>query len=535
MKKWMVVIVLALAQFVMVLDSTVMNVSISTIVKDLNTTVSALQACITFYTLTMAALMLLGSKICSKLGLLKAFAIGSVIYGIGSLITGLSQSVGMLFLGWSVIEGLGAVLVIPAIAAIIATNYKGKDRITAFAVIGGVSGVAAALGPLIGGLFTTYLSWRYVFIAETVIMILVLLFSRRFKAAYAVSKDKIDFVSAALSSTGMVLVVFGMLQSKTWGWVRPLSKPEIAGHAIAPLGISIVSYLILFGLILLKLFIDRQHKMIADGRKPFINVDLFKTKALKAGMTVLASQYLITAAVFFIVPVYLQMLLGLDALKTGIKILPLSFGLIIFSVLGSKLATKKSPKYIVRLGQYLLIAGVGFLLFAINPTLTGYAFGVAMFAVGSGLGLLASQLGSVNMSSAPESESSEIGGLQGTYQNIGSSLGTALIGSVLILSLTSGFINETNSSNLPTNVKQYIKTNSQTGVQIVPVSSVESYALSKGLSQQEASEVTSNYETAQVTGLKESVFFLLALAILSVFLSKNLPSEVVGATPRKSD
>lgn len=163
MNKWSAVVILAIAQFVMILDSTVMNVSISTIVEDLDTTVNALQGAITLFTLTMAALMLIGAKLGTKWGLLRTFVIGSIIYGIGSLITGLSPNIAILTAGWSIIEGTGAVLVIPAIAALVAVNYKGRDRVTAFAIIGGVSGIAAAAGPLIGGFMTTYLSWRYVF------------------------------------------------------------------------------------------------------------------------------------------------------------------------------------------------------------------------------------------------------------------------------------------------------------------------------------------------------------------------------------
>ena len=215
MKKWYAVIVLAFAQFVMVLDSTVMNVSIMTVVKDLDTTVNAMQSAIAFYTLTMAALMLIGAKLCARLGLLKAFAIGSIIYGIGSTITAFSQNFAMLFVGWSVIEGIGAVLVIPAIAALVATNYQGKDRVTAYAIIGGISGAAAAAGPLIGGFMTTYLSWRYVFACEVVIMIGVILASKPLKSLAANRSIKIDFWSAVLSSTGLVILVFAFLQSKT--------------------------------------------------------------------------------------------------------------------------------------------------------------------------------------------------------------------------------------------------------------------------------------------------------------------------------
>jgi MFS family permease len=530
--KWLVVAILALAQFVMVLDSTVMNVSISKVVQDLNTTVSALQSAITFYTLTMAAFMLLGAKLCAKWGLLRAFVIGSVVYGIGSLLTGLSPNITTLFLGWSIIEGLGAVLVIPAIAALIAINYKGKDRVVAYAIIGGISGAAAAAGPLIGGFMTTYLSWRYVFIAETIVMLFVLIMSRRFEDTSKPLKIKIDLPSVFLSVTGMVLLVYGMLQSKTWGWITPMAKPSINGHSIAPLGISIVAYLIIGGLFVMKLFIDRQTKLENLKRNPLVQVSMLKIAQLQSGLAVLMSQYVVTAAVFFVVPIYLQMVLGLDALKTGIKIFPLSVALIIFSILGSKMVNRKTPKQIVRVGQWLLVVGSVCLLAAIDPELTGYAFALSMFAVGAGLGLLASQLGAVNMSAVDESKSSEVGGLSGTFQNLGSSFGTALIGSMMVLALTSSFMSSiTNNPSLPDNVKSSISEKAQqTGVPIVSAASVEQSALSNGLSEQQASQLSSDYESSQLFGLKRAIFVLIIITLLSIMLSKSIPDKVIKSS-----
>lgn len=525
MKKWSVVAVLSLAQFVMVLDSTVMNVSISSVVKDLNTSVSGLQTAITFYTLTMAAFMLIGAKLCSKLGLLKAFAIGSVVYGLGSLITGFSQNITQLFVGWSVIEGLGAVLVIPAIASLIAVNYKGKDRVVAFALIGGISGAAAAAGPLIGGYVTTYLSWRYVFIAETAIMAIVLLLSRKFKATKPTTKQKLDPTSVLLSVAGMTTLVYGMLQSKVWGFIEPMSKPSINGHEVAPLGISVCAYLVVGGIMLLKLFFDRQQLLESTERNPLLRVSMLSIDRLRAGLSVLMSQYIVIAAVFFVVPIYLQMVIGLDALETGMRILPLSIALIVFSILGTKLTLRRSPKQIVRIGQVLLVIGIGFLLQAINPELTGYAFGAAMFAVGAGLGLLASQLGNINMSSVKQDMTSEVGGLQGVFQNLGSSFGTAFIGSVLVASLTTGFVSNIDHSNLPSNIKVYIKNNTQAGVQIVPSDSVEGYAISKGATTSQAAQISSDYEAAQLSGLKKSISMLAILATLSLLLSRNIPRQ----------
>lgn len=526
MKKWSVVAILAVTQFVMVLDSTVMNVSISTVVADLHTTVNAMQAAITFYTLTMAAFMLLGAKLGAKWGLLRAFVIGSVIYGIGSLITGISQNITQLMLGWSFIEGFGAVLVIPAIAALVAVHYQGKDRVTAYAIIGGISGAAAAAGPLIGGIVTTYLSWRYVFIAEAVILAGVLIFSRSFTPTKPTTTEKIDIPSAVLSAFGMGILVYGMLQSKVWGWVKPIGAPTINGHEITPLGISVVAYMLVIGALLLWVFYVRQQKLEAAKANPLVQVSMFHSPQLRAGLGVLTAQYMITGAIFFVVPIYLQMIFGLDALQTGLRILPLSVALIVFSMIGSRMTAKKSPHYIVRFGQILLIGGAVFLLAAINEDLTGILFAISMFALGAGLGLLASQIGNVSMSAVDQDKSSEVGGLLGTFQNFGSSLGTALIGSILVASLTTGFLSSVSTSTLSASTKATIDANVKTA-EIVPVSDVAGYAVARGASQPEADEIANLYKDAQLEALKEALFFLVVLSVVSIPLSRGIPKKII--------
>lgn len=527
MKKWIPVIVLAFAQFVMVLDSTVMNVSISTVVKDLNTSVSSMQAAITFYTLTMASLMLLGGKLGDIWGRKKALMIGAVVYALGSFITAISQGFTMLFVGWSVIEGLGAVLVIPAIAALTATNYKGKDRVKAFAIIGAVAGGAAAAGPLIGGYVTTYLSWRYVFLSEVVIMAGVILCMKFIMDAPKIKNPpKIDIASVLLSASGLILFVFGLLQSKTWGLVEPRKIPQINGHDIAPLGISIVAYLILAGLIVLYVFYRRQQKLETEKKNPLVMVSMLHIPQLRSGLGVLMAQYLVIGAVFFIIPVYLQMTLGLDALQTGLRIMPLSIALVLASVMGAKFADRMSPKRIIRIGQLSLSAGVLVLLGSIDIQLRKPLFSIGMFIVGAGVGLLASQIGNVNMSAVSEKESSEVGGLQGVFQNLGSSLGTAVIGSVMVGALTTAFVANVGASTLPSNVKNYVNTNSTAGVQIVSVAEVEAYAQSQGLSQSESQEVANTYADSQIQALKHALFALFAISILTIALSRNIPDKV---------
>lgn len=528
MKNWPVVAILGSAQFVMVLDGTVMNVSISTVVEDLDTSVDAMQAAITFYTLTMAALMLLGAKLGDVWGRRRAFVIGSIVYAIGSLTTALSPNVVVLFLGWSIIEGMGAVLVIPAIAALIADNYEGHARVAAYAIIGAASGAAVAAGPLIGGFVTTYFSWRYVFVAEVVIMGFVVLFSRRVTDRAGARPVRIDLLSVLLSAAGLVFVVYGMLQSKTWGWVIPLHPPIVNGVPITPLGVSMTTWFVLAGAALIWAFVVRQRHLVEQGRPPLVDVTLFRILRLRSGLTVLLAQYAMTAGLFFMMPVYLQMTLGLDALQTGIRIFPLSISLILFSILGTRLALTWSPRRIIRIGQVLLVLASFLLLGAVDIELQSPAFGVGMFVAGAALGLLASQIGNVNMSSVGEDQSSEVGGLQGVFQNLGSSLGTALIGSVLIGTLATSFASGVAASDLPQDTQAVVTEATQGGVDIVPAASVPDLAREAGLDDAEAAELERVYANSQIESLRVSLVALIVIALLSLFFSRGIPTEVAG-------
>lgn len=526
MKKWLPIIILAAAQFVMVLDSTVMNVSISNVANDLNTTISGMQAAITLYALTMAALMLTGGKLGDIWGRRRAFIIGSIVYAAGSLITAISPSLIVLLFGWSLVEGLGAVLVIPAIASLVATNYSGKDRVVAFSIIGAIAGLAAAVGPIIGGFVTTYFSWRYVFAAETLVMIIVLIFVGKIRDFELLKKPKLDLMSVFLSAIGMSFLVFGVLQSKTWGWIKPLTKPVVDGNEIAPLGVSLVAYFILIGIIILWLFWGRQSSLAKRGKDALLKVSLLSISVLKSGLRVLLSQYFVIASLFFVVPVYLQTILGYDALQTGIKLLPLSIGLVIFSVIGSKLSTKKSSKQIVRYGQLAMSLGALLLLGAVQPELKSVLFALGFLIAGSGFGLLASQIGNVNMSSVEKNDQAEVGGLQGMYQNLGSAFGTALVGSLFIASLTTGFVNSVQSApDLSEQTKSAIIAKSETGVAIVSEQQVNDYIISNGGSESTANTVGKLYIDSQIEALRQALFFVFAASLLSYVVSKGLPDR----------
>src|SRR5215471_18343540 len=212
---------LAAGQFLMTLDTSVMNVSIATVAHDVGTDVTGIQVAITLYTLVMAALMITGGRVGKLLGRTRAFMIGCLIYGTGTITTALAPNLGVLILGWSVLEGVGAALILPAIVGLVAANFARPDRPRAYGLVASAGAIAVAAGPLIGGLFTTYLSWRYVFAGEVLVVLIILAFTRRIADTPVERGVRLDLVSTVLSALGLALIVYGILRAGTWGFVQP--------------------------------------------------------------------------------------------------------------------------------------------------------------------------------------------------------------------------------------------------------------------------------------------------------------------------
>jgi EmrB/QacA subfamily drug resistance transporter len=535
-RRWLPLIILAAAQFVMVLDSSVMNVSISQIVADLDTTVTGVQAAITAYTLVMAAFMLVGAKLGDIWGRDRAFALGLAVYGLGSLTTALSPNLYVLLLGWSLVEGLGAVLVIPAIAALTAANYEGKERAFAYGIIGGVAGAAIAVGPVIGGWVTTYYSWRLVFVGEVVIVLAILLVRKRMQPAPRPGNPpRLDFVGAALSAAGLGLIVFGILQSSKWGWLRPLDAPTIGGREITPLGFSLVPFLIVGGVFLLWFFSIWEERRERLSQDTLLERALLGIKSLRAGLSTLMSQQLVLMGTFFVLPVYLQVVLGLDAFETGKRLLPMSVTMLIAALAGPRLAARLAPRLVVQVGLVAVVIAALVLVGTIDVELNETSFKLSLALFGVGAGLMMSQLGNVIMSSAPPGKTNEAGGLQGTAQNLGASLGTALIGSVLLTGLLTGFstrIAENPALSEP--VRAEITAATEQGIEIVTTEQANAAAISAGLSPTEADAVTADYADAQLDALKKAMLAVALLALLSLLFTRRLPGKPATAEPERS-
>nr|WP_223242888.1 MFS transporter [Streptomyces sp. CBMA123] len=518
--------VLGLAQFLMVLDASVMNVSISQLVSDFDTEVTAIQAVITLYTLVMAAFMITGGKLGDMFGRRRVFGLGLVVYGVGSALTAAAPTLWVLALGWSIIEGFGAALVLPALAALAAGTYRGRDRAIAYGVIGGLAGAGIAVGPLLGGWVTTYLTWRLVFAGEVVLVVVILLLMRWIEPQPVPEhRPRLDLGGVVLSVAGLALVVLAVLQSSSWGWLHPRNPP------FTVFGYSPTVFVIALGMTLLVLF----HAWEVRRAEPLVRFSLFGIPSLRSGLFMLFSQNVILLGLFFAIPLYLQVVHGLDAFQTGLRLLPVSVTMLVAAMSGPLLGRFASPRTVVRAGLLVLLAATLWLLGTIEPELNGLSFALSMALLGLGMGLLASQLGNVVQSSVGEADRSEVGGLQYTAQNLGSSLGTALIGAILIGALASAFTAAlAKDPAVSEAVRQQAGIRIESGLNFVPADQVAAALAQTPIPPEEADAVVSAYRTAQLDGLKAGVLAAAGITLAGFPFTRRLPADRTGGGPAPS-
>jgi MFS family permease len=524
----LVLVTLCAAQFLMTLDTSVMNVAIATVAKDTNTTVTGVQTAITLYALVMAALMITGGKIGALIGRKRAFAIGCVIYGAGSFTTSLAHSLTVLIIGWSFLEGVGAALILPAVVALVAANFPAEGRPKAYGLVSAAGAIAVAVGPLIGGLFTTYWSWRYVFAGEVLIVIAILIMGRGIVDEAPGERPKLDYVGVVLSAAGLSLAVLGVLQSGTWGWVQPKS----GGRELW--GISLTFWFIVSGIFLLWLFLEWETRQEARGREPLVRRTLFRVRQLRGGLRMFFFQYFVQSGVFFVVPLFLSVSLGLSAIETGVRLLPLSITLLIAAVGVPRFFPDVSPRRVVRLGLFAMLLGVVVLLGAVDADATASIVLVPLLLLGLGIGALASQLGSVTVSSVPDELSPEVGGLQNTATNIGTSLGTALAGAVLIATLTSVFLTGIqNNPDVPSRVSSQATTQLAGGIPFVSDADLQKALDDAHVPNKTAEEIVDENSKARLAALQAALGVVALVALLGLFCAGGIPKTQPKSAPKE--
>lgn len=501
--KWGVVIIACMAMFIIVLDSSAMNVAITTLVVELNTTLSTIQTIIALYALIIASFMLFGSKLQDILGRKRTFLVGLIIYASGTIIATLSINAGMLLIGWAVLEGIGAALILPATTTLVGASYEGNDRVTAFGIWGGIAAMGAAMGPIVGGFFTTYLTWRLVFASELIFVIIIFLFRNYLTESEPSLKWKdLDIVGALLSVVSLILLVMGILL---------LTKPQ--NWAYVPL-------LIVSGIFLFLIFLLWQRRRINKGLEPLSDISILKNRIFGLGNINSVISQIPLAGFLFIIPVFLQQVTKVNAFTTGLALLPASITILLFSLLGARLSSSFGSRYILMIGFVVsaagsLIMGTSFNLYT---QIIDIIPGTVIFGIG--IGFLLSQLTNLTMSAVRNDQETDAAGYFNAFKNLGYSIGTALIGVLLLLGIFGGITTSIESSSLSGNMtKEQIDSSvvfyvekMQTGTLNVPPNTLP--------------EVTQILDSTISSAMKQT-FNILALILLLGFVTTIfLPSRI---------
>jgi len=395
-----------------------MNVMINDISEDLDTTVQGVQVAITLFLLVMAALMIPGGKLTDRWGRKRCFTLGLTVYGVGALMSAVSPGLGVLLLGNSILEGVGTALLIPPVYILTTMFFDDvTSRAKAFGVITGMGGVGAAAGPLIGGLITTAFSWRWAFVFQAVIVATIVFLSRSMKDPLPADPTRsFDTTGAVLSAVGLVLIVMGILAADNNGWLM-----------IA---------LLTVGAVVLAGFFRHIRAMEQRGEEPLLSTALFRNRESNLGLVTQNVQWLLLLGTAFVVSAFLQVVRGYNAIETGVIFTAATGGILISSLAAERLAKKYAQRTLIVAGFITTLAGVGVLLALVKGSPSVWAFAPGLLLIGLGVGVMLTPSVNVVQSSFPEERQGEISGLSRSVSNLGSSLGTAIAGTILVSGLT---------------------------------------------------------------------------------------------------
>ena len=417
---------LAMAMFVLVVDTSMMNVSISSVVRDLDTTVSGVQSAIALEALVSAAFILIGSKVGDLIGRKRAYVLGLLGYAIGAVAMTLAQGLAAIIIFWALIGGIGASLLLPSMQSLVHGNFEGAAQKKVYALVGAAAAIAAAVGPLLGGFITTFLSWRIGFLLEAVIIAVVLSGIGLVRDVPYTGPRVIDGGGAVLSVLGMGGIVLGIL---VW---------QEAGEAVA--GLLVLGAA---GLVALGFWLSRRKRA---GKATLVDPDLFKSKGFQVGITQQMLQQIALGGLMIVLPIYLQMVLEYNAMEAGLSIAPLSLSMFAIAMLAGRRAGRRRSSSIVAVGFLLLGVGVAVLIPLVPRADSGwYLFGPLVIA-GSGLGLLVSQLNDYTLAPISEERVSEAAGVNSAAGSFGLSFGLAFAGAIMLAALAVTFTSMANSS-----------------------------------------------------------------------------------------
>src|SRR5919112_1649504 len=518
--------VLCAQQFNMAYDTVGMNVALSTIVEDLDTTLTGMQATIAMYAVVMAAFMITGAKLADRWGRRRTFMIGTLVYGIGSGITALSPSLAVLTFGWSLIEGLGSAFAQPALLTLATLNFTGAARTRAFAAIGAMGGFAAAIAPIVTGFFASYVTWRIPFALEVLVALAVILLSRKHLAESRQEgpRQSFDLVGVALSALGFATTVLGFILASTYGFWTARQDLVIGGNTLFEEGgISPVPVIAGIGLFVLVLFAAWERwGRIRRGREPLVRLSILRLLPIRVGVILTSAMFLVLAGILFCVPVFLQISLENSAIQTGITMLPLSLALLAAAVFASRLSARGvAQDRLIRGGFFTLNVGCVVLAGSLLVTATKLSLAPGLILVGLGLGGVLAIVQDFVQSAAPPEQTSDVAGFSRSVGYLGSALGTGVAGAVLIgVLIAVGTTQIQQSSDLSTSQKDRLDAALQGSTQTLSDTQVE--AALQGVSPQVEQEVVGIYAEARNIGMQAAAAALWVVSVLAFLLAFRL-------------
>ncbi len=548
-RKWGKMIVIALSLAIILIDTTLLNVSLRNIIQDLNSNFTDIQWVITIYTLVLAALTITGGRLGDLYGRKRMFMLGAVLFAIGSYIASISHNVGMLLLGESIIEGIGAALMMPAAASLLLTNFEGKDRAIGFAVFGATAGAASAVGPILGGWLTSAYSWRWGFRINIFVVLILLLGSLLIKDSRdTAEKKELDWIGVLLSSTGLLSLVFGIIQSSEYGWWIAKKAFSLGNVTLNFAPLSITPVAIALGIVLLIFFAWWQLRRESLGHTPLVSLHLFENRQFVSGMAVTAAISLSLTGLIFVFPIYYQAVHGLDAFHTGLALFPLSLTVFIVSPIALIIARKVRPKPIIMAGLVITVLSILVMIFMLKDGVTSQVLMPGFILFGIGMGLVQSQINNLTLSAVSGQYAGEASGVNNTMRQVGSSFGAAIIGATLFAmiatqisskisadpvipdaarakivsaaqesSRTGGFDQESRPTEIPAEFLQQITKLPPNKRQ----AAIDFYRMEQ---ERVGYQVQRDVKSAITTAARDTLWVALGFGILSVFIGLGLPN-----------
>ncbi len=437
-RRWVALLFLSLGVAMIILDATVVNVAIPTIVEDLGLSTTDAEWVNAVYSLVFASLLLLSGRLSDIVGRRLMFIAGVAMFAVASVLVAASEVSGALIAARA-LQGVGAAMILPASLSVLNAVYRGKDRAVAFAVWGATIGGMAALGPLVGGWLTTYASWHWAFLINVPIAVIVVIGVLMLvpETRDTVDSRGIDPVGTLLGTLGLGALVFGLIEGQNYGWITPKKQFSAAGWTWPLDNLSAPGVALILAVVLLVAFVWVEARRKAAGKVVMVDLDLFAIRTFGMGNTVAAIVSLGEFGLLFILPLFLQSVIGYDALQTGVILLALAAGSFIASGAGAGMAKRMGPVPVLRFGMALEVLGVLWISVVLSTTVTGWAMAPGLFVYGLGVGFATAQLTGVILSEVPVAESGMASAVQSTSRQVGAAIGTALLGAVLITGLGS--------------------------------------------------------------------------------------------------